>query len=137
MAAALSGQKRESWIHSTEAERLGVEYAKLVMEMHDAARRQSVRFTVVLIPEASMADGAFRRFWSGMPEFWEQLRGNHWVQQALARELKGRVAVVDLAEFPETLQDAYWPLDGHFNEKGQAAVAELLVQHLTRDGVDR
>ena len=114
-----------------------MEYAKLVKEMHDAARARSVRFTVVLIPEASRVDGAFRRFWSGMPQFWEQLRGNQWVQQALARELKGRVDVVDLADFPEALQAAYWPLDGHFNEKGQAAVAELLAQNFIRAGVDR
>ncbi len=137
MAAAVSGQRRESWIDTAEARRLGREYAHLMVEMGDAARSQGSRFTVVLIPEASMVDDGFRRFWSGMPQFWDQVRGTHWVQEALARELKGRIDIVDLAEHRNLLQDAYWPLDGHFNEKGQAAVAELLAQRFLSEGLNR
>jgi hypothetical protein len=108
-----------------------------MVEMGDAARLQGSLFTVVLIPEASMVDDGFRRFWSGMPQFWDQVRGTHWVQEALARELKGRIDIVDLAEHRNLLQDAYWPLDGHFNEKGQAAVAELLAQRFLNEGLNR
>ena len=137
MAAAVSGQRRESWIDTAEAGRLGREYARLMVEMGDAARLQGSRFTVVLIPEASMVDDGFRRFWSGMPQFWDQVRGTHWVQEALAGELKGRVEIIDLADYRDLLQDAYWPLDGHFNEKGQAAVAELLAQRFLGEGLNR
>jgi len=136
MAAAVSGQRRESWIDRAEAGRLGREYARLMVEMGDAARLQGSLFTVVLIPEASMVDDGFRRFWSGMPQFWDQIRGTHWVQEALARELKGRIDLIDLAEHRDLLQDAYWPLDGHFNEKGQAAVAELLARGFADDPRD-
>lgn len=133
MAAAVSGQRRGSWIDRAEAGRLGREYARLMVELGDAARLQGSLFTVVLIPEASMVDDGFRRFWSGMPQFWDQIRGTHWVQEALARELKGRIDIIDLAKHRDLFQDAYWPLDGHFNEKGQAAVAELLARRFADD----
>jgi hypothetical protein len=37
--------------------------------MHEAARAQGVRFTVVLILEAAMVDESFQRFWGGLTTF--------------------------------------------------------------------
>lgn len=130
VAETLMRDPGDSWISTAEAQKAASEYALLVLEMANAARARGSEFSVVLIPEASAVDLGYRRFWQGMPRFFGHLRGVHWVHQALARQLEGRVDLIDLAASPQLLQDAYWPLDGHFNERGQAAVAQLLAERL-------
>jgi len=110
-----------------------VEYARLLGEMAAAARARGVAFSVVLIPEAAMSDTAFRRFWSGLTSF-ESLMGTpHLLHRALARALaEAGIDTLDLAAEAGLLDGGYWPLDGHFNEQGNARVAAHLAAWLRR-----
>lgn len=138
VAAAVSGEEQRPWIDEDEATRLGHEYERLVLEMDSAAKSKGVAFTIVLIPSAFAVDEEFRRFWSGLREFWKGPSGSARVQAEFARTLGERVDVIDLAAHPELLQGAYWPFDGHFNEKGNSAVAAFLAEELAaREAVKR
>lgn len=109
------------------------EYGKLFGEMHEAARAQGVRFTVVLIPEAAMVDESFRRFWGGLTTFQEIFAPLPELHREVAKSLDRRdIETIDLASEPDLMQGAYWELDGHFNEVGNQRVAERIADALTQ-----
>ena len=54
----------------------------------------------------------------------------HALHRRLAATLQGRLDLIDLAAMPDLLESAYWQLDGHLNETGNARVADLLARRL-------
>lgn len=106
-------------------------YVRLLEEMDAAARHQGATLEVVLIPEASMADAEFRAFWRGMPLPSEPLSIAHALHRSLASALANTgIRTLDLADEPGLLDGAYWFLDGHFNDTGNARVASRVARWL-------
>ena len=106
------------------------EYMKLFLNMQDEARSRSIKLTFVLIPEASMVDEQFYQFWLPLFEFREYQKAHHEVFTALAEILPDFAPVINLLDFPNRFSDAYWHFDGHFNETGNAAAAEIVTDYL-------
>jgi hypothetical protein len=111
------------------------QYEQLLVELRRAAEASSVRFTVVLIPEASMVDASFRRFWAGFPSLFDRFAGKQALHRALAERLRGVVDTIDLAASEGLLDSSYWWLDGHLNETGNHRVAELLSERLRSEAL--
>ena len=107
------------------------EYLKLFDEMQKLAEGRGVDFTIVLIPEASYGDEDFQRFWSPMIDYQEYFLINHNIYLSLKQSLleKG-ISVIDLGDYPKEFQNGYWKFDGHWNEKGNQQVAEIILSSI-------
>jgi hypothetical protein len=44
------------------------------------------------------------------------------------------VALIDLEDYPGRLRGGYWKMDGHWNEKGNAQVSEIIAQYIMNQG---
>ncbi len=107
-------------------------YMLYFQEMKNEADRLGVQFSVVLIPEASLGDDDFYRFWLPLIDFRKYFSIRNAVFSKLAVNLKTVSPVINLLDDPQDrLFEGYWHFDGHWNEKGNKNVAETLYAYLT------
>ena len=111
------------------------EYVKLFLEMSQLAEVEDIDLTIIFIPEASYGDETFRQFWISMCDFQEYFADKHNLYLTLKQKLSGKVEVIDLGEFPERFSDGYYKFDGHWNDKGNQEVAEIITNHLVKSSI--
>ena len=123
---------------AAEASRRGCDplnqYVQLFREMDRRVRDAGGRLTLVMIPEASYGDAAFRSFWLPMIDFNQHFARKHGLYLELRDELARDMEVIDLLRYRSELNHGYWRFDGHFNEKGNSVVARILASYL-EDGL--
>jgi hypothetical protein len=109
----------------------GTSSLAMVLEaMHARARDEGIKFSVVLIPEASYGDDAFRAFWLPLVDFRQVFQKQHMVYGALKERLSRTMDVIDLRDTADELREGYWLFDGHWNRRGNESVARTLVAYL-------
>ncbi|MHC5005671.1 MAG: hypothetical protein ACYTJ0_21440, partial [Planctomycetota bacterium] len=127
LPAAIAGETILGDVDPDEAERTAEQYALLMTEFAATARDLGARLTVVLIPVAGYGDAGYRRFWSPLIDTAARYRQRRAIHEATRRRLEGVVPVIDLLDHADRLEDGYWKFDGHWNERGNDAVADVLL----------
>ncbi len=106
------------------------EYLKFFEELRERAEAEGSRFAVVLIPEASLIDEDFYRFWLPLCDFRKYFSDKHQIYSLLGERLRGKVPLIDLGQLPERFFDGYYKLDGHWNDRGNQAAAEIIADYI-------
>lgn len=125
LAGLLDPPKPKTEMSRLEGERVAL-YRRLLAEMADTARGRGCRLTYVFIPTPGLADRDFVRFWNGQPP-------TEWsvpVYQAVLAAMKGQVSLIDLGTDPDRFRGGYWPLDGHWTDRANDEVADILAEFL-------
>ncbi|MFN8610758.1 MAG: hypothetical protein U0931_24670 [Vulcanimicrobiota bacterium] len=104
-------------------------YGRLLREMVATAERNGTRLTYVFIPTPGLADPDFVKFWNGKPPTEWSAKS---YRQVLAK-VTGRVSLIDLGSQPERFRGGYWPLDGHWNDRANDTVADIVSEFLRTD----
>lgn len=128
VAANNENRKKEIKMHQVKA--ASTEYVKLFHEFNQAANAQGVGFTLVFIPVATNIDDDYLLCW-------ERLRGvgkgdgrGPPMVSAIKNKLGDDIPFIDLTDFPAECKGGYWIFDGHWNEKGNDAVAKILAEYI-------
>lgn len=104
-------------------------YARLLREMSETAEQHGSKLTYVFIPTPGLADRDFVHFWNGkLPTEWSAKSYG----QVLSK-VTGRVSLIDLGRDPDRFRGGYWPLDGHWNDRANDTVADILADFLRKD----
>jgi len=118
-------------VEAKTVENVTDEYTRLFDEMQEVAVARGVNLTVVLIPEASYVDEEFRQFWAPMMDFQAIFSKNHSIYESLKQRLLIKeISVIDLGDYSKELHSGYWKFDGHWNEKGNRQVAEIILSFI-------
>lgn len=107
-------------------------YAKLMEEFRREAELRGVKLTIVLIPEASQVDDDFLQFWNPLINFRELMAAKHTLLQTLGNKLQSTTPTLPLLDYRSELSGAYWHFDGHWNEQGNAAAADIISGYLSK-----
>ena len=54
---------------------------------------------------------------------------------ALKGKLKNGTSVLDLTEYPDAFQKGHWIFDGHWNEEGSEAAADIMTDYIIQSGI--
>ena len=109
------------------------QHLKLFGEFVEQSERHGIGISFVLIPEASQVDEGFYRFWLPVFDFRQWKAVAHANTSALAQQLPSLAPTLYLMEHKEQLSDSYWRFDGHWNERGNAVVADIVTDYLLRN----
>lgn len=104
-------------------------YGRLLREMSDTAEQHGSKLTYVFIPTPALADRDFVKFWSGKPP-------TEWSAksyQQVLNKVTGRVSLIDLGIKPDRFRGGYWPLDGHWNDRANDIVADIVAEFVRHD----
>lgn len=104
-------------------------YIRLLREMSETAEQHGSKLTYVFIPTPGLADQHFVHFWNGkLPTEWSAKSYG----QVLSK-VSGRVSLIDLGRQPGRFRGGYWPLDGHWNDRANDTVADILAEFIRQD----
>lgn len=127
---SFEGPPERPTVSAAELDRVAREYARLFSDMAASASSHNASILFVIIPEASVGDADFRESWMPVYNYAEHFR----VQTAIARRsvslLNDDALLLDLHDYPQALRGGYWTFDGHWNERGNSAVAEIIAGHV-------
>lgn len=119
----------------SQVERIRREYATLLADCAAVSREHGATFSVVLIPQGGAIDEEFQAFWSPLIDTAAHYDSKRAAREALAAELDaGPLPFLDLGRFADRFRGGYWKMDGHWNEAGLDAAAELVAEHLAESG---
>jgi len=109
------------------------EYLKLIDNMQQTSTDIGARLMVVLIPEASQVDNDFYSFWKPLFNFRSYKFGEHQISRMVSNQLRSsEEAIIVLADYSDRFQESYWHFDGHWNEQGNAAAADIIYTELQK-----
>lgn len=108
-------------------------YSRLLREMSETAEKSGSQLTYVFIPTPGLADKDFVHFWQGkLPTEWSAKTYGQ-----VLRKVTGRVSLIDLGQQPDLFRGGYWPLDGHWTDRANDAVADILAEFIRKDPYSR
>lgn len=111
---------------------VAAEHLKFIDDMQQTAKAEGARLVVVLIPDAAHVDNDFYSFWKPLIDL-RRSNAKYQIGRWISDQLSGtEVATIDLADYADRLQGGYWYFDGHWNEKGNAAAADIISNEMQK-----
>lgn len=123
--------------NSDQLQTVANEYLLLFEEYRKISNDRVIDISFVLIPEASEIDQGFYEFWQPLIDFRQRQAFENGINKLMADQLPEIASTINLSDFSNQFENSYWPIDGHWNEKGNQVAAGILSDYLSDKLSDR
>lgn len=121
------GRKRypEPWSEKKLKKRAD-RFGRYFQEVASFVRSKNYKFLVVMVPEASLYDDGFWKFWLGIADYRKILLNEHRLYKEVVKRASQETEVVDLAQYKDEFYLSHWRFDGHWGPVGNEAACEAI-----------